>query len=139
MPDCFLVNRRAIPRYVCPFLSKKGLSRHVASLSCHQVCAANFGEFCSIVGQEATEKLLVRSLDCNPPKPYEKLNQCIYSSQTSKELHDMQCYILYIQLHLYWEDMVWFASIGSIKPSALYCKLESMLFLNFFVLEICFH
>lgn len=25
-----------------------------------QVCAANFGEFCSIVGQEATEKLLVR-------------------------------------------------------------------------------
>lgn len=26
-----------------------------------QVCAANFGEFCSIVGQEATEKLLVRS------------------------------------------------------------------------------
>lgn len=24
-----------------------------------QVCAANFGEFCSIVGQEATEKLLV--------------------------------------------------------------------------------
>ena len=27
-----------------------------------QVCAANFGEFCSIVGQEATEKLLVRDL-----------------------------------------------------------------------------
>uniref|UniRef100_A0A3Q3VRU5 Uncharacterized protein n=1 Tax=Mola mola TaxID=94237 RepID=A0A3Q3VRU5_MOLML len=26
-----------------------------------QVCAANFGEFCSIVGQEATEKLLVRN------------------------------------------------------------------------------
>ncbi len=26
----------------------------------HQVCAANFGEFCSIVGQEATEKILVR-------------------------------------------------------------------------------
>uniref|UniRef100_A0A3P9P2R7 Uncharacterized protein n=1 Tax=Poecilia reticulata TaxID=8081 RepID=A0A3P9P2R7_POERE len=25
-----------------------------------QVCAGNFGEFCSIVGQEATEKLLVR-------------------------------------------------------------------------------
>lgn len=29
-------------------------------VSHHQVCAANFGEFCSIVGQEATEKLLVR-------------------------------------------------------------------------------
>lgn len=25
------------------------------------MCAANFGEFCSIVGQEATEKLLVRN------------------------------------------------------------------------------
>lgn len=28
-----------------------------------QVCAANFGEFCSIVGQEATEKLLVRDFN----------------------------------------------------------------------------
>ena len=82
VPDCFLVNRSVIPlEYICAFLSKKGLLWHFASLSCHQVCAANFGEFCSIVGQEATEKLLVRALDWNPPNDEQLIIVFIIANQ----------------------------------------------------------
>lgn len=73
-----------------------------------QVCAANFGEFCSIVGQEATEKLLVR----NDPH--------YLNLQIMKQNSLISAYKIYL-MSLLWTVCNCFVFIFLRCPSSLIC------------------